>query len=200
VSKPVEFYFDFSSPYAYFAAQKIDELIEGFDRTVEWKPMLLGVALKQTGGQPLAHIPIKGDYCVHDWERLARFQELPWTMPDPFPIATQATGRAYYWIYDQDPAKAKAFAWDCLSTFFGKGEDIGAADAVAAIAARHGFDQDAVLAALGDDAVKQRLKDETNAAIDKGVFGSPFVIVDGEQFWGADRLWMVKRWLRSGGW
>ena len=48
--------------------------------------------------------------------------------------------------------------------------------------------------------IKQRLKDETNAAIEKGVFGSPFVIVDGEQFWGADRLWMVKRWLRSGGW
>ncbi len=200
MSKPVEFYFDFSSPYAYFAAQKIDELIEGFDRTVEWKPMLLGVALKHTGGQPLAHIPMKGEYCVHDWERLARFQDLPWRMPDPFPVATQATGRAYYWIHDQDPAKAKAYAWDCLSTFFGKGEDIAAPDAVAAIAARQGFDQDAVLTALGDDAVKQRLKDETNAAIDKGVFGSPFVIVDGEGFWGADRLWMVKRWLRSGGW
>ena len=78
MSNPIEFYFDFSSPYAYFAAQKIDELIEGFDRTVEWKPMLLGVALKQTGSQPLAHIPMKGEYCVHDWERLARFQELPW--------------------------------------------------------------------------------------------------------------------------
>jgi 2-hydroxychromene-2-carboxylate isomerase len=57
-----------------------------------------------------------------------------------------------------------------------------------------------VLAGLNDDAVKQRLKDETDAAIKKGVFGSPFFIVDGEGFWGADRLWMVKRWLKSGGW
>ncbi len=200
MSDVVEFYFDFSSPYAYFAAHKIDELCGGFGRDVAWKPFMLGAAMQATGGQPLTRYPIKGDYCRHDWARIARFQELPWTMPEKFPIATLAAARAFYWIDDRDRTKAKAFAWDCFETFFGEGQDISTPETVGGIAARQGFPEDAVVAAIADDAIKQRLKDETAAAVDKGVFGSPFVIVDGEPFWGADRLWMIKRWLKSGGW
>ena len=200
MSDPVEFYFDFSSPYAYFAANKIDEMVEGFGREVVWKPMMLGAALKETGGLPLTQYPIKGDYCRSDWARLARFQELPWSMPANFPIATLAAARAFYWIDDQDLAKAKAFAWDCFLKFYGEGEDISSPKSVAAIAVKHGLAEDDVISAIADDTVKQRVKDETTAAVAKGVFGSPFIIVDGEQFWGADRLWMVKRWLRAGGW
>lgn len=197
---PVEFYFDFASPYGYFAAQKIDRMCEERGRDVVWKPILIGVAMKMNGTPPPVAVPLKGDYYRMDFERLARYQGLPWQMPDPFPIATQAAARAFYWIDDQDPAKAKAYAWDCYTAFFGEGEKINEPDVVAAIAARQGFDEAAVLAALDDDTVKQRLKDETNAAIEKGVFGSPFFIVDGEKFWGADRLWMVRTWLKNGTW
>ena len=62
------------------------------------------------------------------------------------------------------------------------------------------IDRDALLAAVQDPAIKQRLKDETGLAIEAGVFGSPFFIIDGEPFWGADRLWMIRRWLKTGGW
>jgi 2-hydroxychromene-2-carboxylate isomerase len=61
-------------------------------------------------------------------------------------------------------------------------------------------DRDALLAAVQDPAIKERLKRETSEAMERGVFGSPFIFVDGEGFWGSDRLWMVKRWLKSGGW
>lgn len=197
---PVEFYFDFSSPYAYFAAHKIDEMVEGFGRTVDWKPMMLGAAMKETGGLPLVKYPIKGDYCRADWDRLARFQELPWSMPENFPVATLAAARVFYWLWDQDPAKAKAFGWDCFTTFFGDGIDISDREKVGEIASRQGVSADDAVAATNDDVYKARVKDETEAAVSKGVFGSPFIIVDGEGFWGADRLWMVKRWLRAGGW
>jgi 2-hydroxychromene-2-carboxylate isomerase len=200
MADPVEFYFDFSSPYAYFAAQQIDRLVGGFDREVIWKPMMLGAAMKETGAQPLTRLPIKGDYSRHDWARLARFQELKWNLPEAFPFAAITPSRAFYWITEQDKAKAKAFAWDCFTTFFGEGQQISTKEAVAAIAARQGYAENDVIAALEDESIKQRLKDETSAAVAKGVFGSPFIIVDGEGFWGADRLWMVKRWLRSGGW
>ncbi len=63
-----------------------------------------------------------------------------------------------------------------------------------------GADAAAPSAALGDDPIKQRLKAEVQAAIDRGVFGSPFVIVDGEPFWGADRRDHVEAWLATGGW
>ncbi len=61
-------------------------------------------------------------------------------------------------------------------------------------------DADALAAALADDPIKERLKAEVQAAIERGVFGSPFVSVDGEPFWGADRLDHVEAWLSTGGW
>ena len=81
-----------------------------------------------------------------------------------------------------------------------KGRDITDVGEVARIAKGVGADADALAAALADDPIKQRLKAEVQAAIDRGVFGSPFVIVDGEPFWGADRLDHVEAWLASGGW
>jgi len=200
MSDPVYFYFDLSSPYGYFAAQKIDQTVADFDRTVVWKPIMLGAAMKETGNVPLAEQPIKGDYCKHDWERLAKYMEVPWKMPDPFPIATLAAARAFYWIDDYDPALAKKLALAAYHAYFGEGRDITAPETVAELAQPLGIDADALLAAVQDPAIKERLKQETTDALDAGVFGSPFVIIDGEPFWGADRLWMIRRWLKSGGW
>lgn len=200
VGEPIQFYFDFSSPYGYFAALKIDRLAAGFERQVRWRPMMLGAAMKVTGAKPLAEIELKGDYCKRDWDRLARYMEVPWTLPDPFPIATLTAARVFYWLDDDDPALAKRFALAAFHAYFGEGRDITDPETVAGFAEPLGIDRDALLAAVRDPAIKQRLKDETNAAIGNGVFGSPFIVVDGEPFWGADRLWMIRRWLKSGGW
>ena len=200
VGEPIQFYFDFSSPYGYFAALKIDGIAAGFERQVRWRPMMLGAAMKVTGAKPLAEIELKGDYCKRDWDRLARYMEGPWTLPDPFPIATLAAARAFYWLDDDDPALAKRFAQAAYHTYFGEGRDITDPETVAGFAEPLGIDRDALLTAVRDPAIKQRLKDETAEAIGNGVFGSPFIVIDGEPFWGADRLWMIRRWLKSGGW
>ena len=200
MSEPIQFYFDFSSPYGYFAALKIDSLAAGFERQVRWRPMMLGAAMKVTGAKPLAEIELKGDYCKRDWDRLARYMEVPWTLPDPFPIATLAAARAFYWLDDDDPALAKRFAQAAYHTYFGEGRDITDPETVAGFAEPLGIDRDALLTAVRDPAIKQRLKDETAEAIGNGVFGSPFIVIDGEPFWGADRLWMIRCWLKSGGW
>jgi 2-hydroxychromene-2-carboxylate isomerase len=71
---------------------------------------------------------------------------------------------------------------------------------VAEIAAGIGIDRAALLAAVADPRIKDRLKEQTEAAIERGVFGSPFIFVDGEPFWGADRLPQVETWLSKGGW
>lgn len=200
MNDPILFYFDFSSPYGYLASVKIDETVSGFGREVKWKPMMLGVAMKETGNRPLAEQPLKGDYCRRDWERLARHMNVPWKMPDPFPIATLAAARAFYWLDDRDPALAKRFARAAFDTYFGQGRDITDAETVAEIAAPLGVDKDELKVAVQDPAIKERLKKETTDALENGAFGSPFFIVDGEPIWGSDRLWMVKHWLRDGGW
>ena len=66
MANPIDFYFDFSSPYGYFASTKIDDLAAKHGRSVTWRPILLGAVFKITGGQPLPTIPLKGSYTAHD--------------------------------------------------------------------------------------------------------------------------------------
>ena len=69
--QPIEFYFDFSSPYGYLASEKIEDLAARHNRKVRWRPILLGVIFKQTGGAPLTTLPLKGEYSLHDFRRSA---------------------------------------------------------------------------------------------------------------------------------
>ena len=200
MANAIEFYFDFSSPYGYFASVRIDDLAARFGRRVAWKPIMIGAAFKESGNRPLVEQPIKGDYSRHDWRRLARLLDVAWVLPEPFPIATLAAARAFWWLAEGDAALAKRFARAAFHAYFADGRDISKAETVAEVAASLDIDGPALLAAVRDPAIKERLKRETDEAIKRGVFGSPFVFVDGEGFWGADRLWMVERWLERGGW
>src|SRR5574342_287122 len=90
MSAPIEFYFDFSSPYGYLATTRIDAVAARFGREALWRPILLGVAFKVTGSQPLPSLPLKGDYAKRDMARFARLWNVPFRIPTKFPIATHA--------------------------------------------------------------------------------------------------------------
>ena len=68
------------------------------------------------------------------------------------------------------------------------------------IAAEAGFNADELRAGLNEAAIKDKVKAEVEASVARGVFGSPYLVVDGEPFWGMDRFDMVDRWLAKGGW
>jgi 2-hydroxychromene-2-carboxylate isomerase len=194
----IDFYFDYSSPYGYFAAMKIDELAGKHGRAVNWKPILLGAVFKVTGAQPLPTLPLKGPYALRDILRSARFYGLAYKHPTKFPIATQAPARAFYWVNDRDPVLAKKLAQTLYQAFFVQDRDISSPDVTADVGATLGMKRDDVLAALSDVAVKDKLKNEVDAAIKLGVFGSPYIVVDGEPFWGIDRFDQLERWLARG--
>jgi 2-hydroxychromene-2-carboxylate isomerase len=196
---PIDFYFDFSSPYSYLASELIDELAARYGRTVKWRPILLGTAFAATGAAPLTAIPLKGDYSRRDFARSARYFGLPFHMPANFPKATQQAARAYYWLHDRDAALARAFAHAVLRAYFVADRDIADAAVVVAIAADLGVAAADLTAALAEPALKQRLKAETDAAIARGLFGAPFIVIDGEPFWGVDRLPQIEKWLAGGG-
>ena len=197
---PIDFYFDFSSPYGYFASAKIEALAATYGRSAVWRPILLGAVFKITGQQPLPTIPLKGSYASHDLARSARLFGVPYKMPEKFPVSGTAPSRAFYWVSDRDPALAKQLAQALYHAYFAEGRDISSPEITANVAARLGLEKDQVLQALNDPAVKERLKTEVDAAIERGVFGSPFFIIDKEPFWGSDRLDQVERWLATGGW
>ena len=196
---PLEFYFDFSSPYSYLASEKIDALAARFGRKVKWRPILLGVVFKTTGAAPLTTVPLKGDYTRLDFIRSARFMGLPAVLPEKFPLATQGAARAYYWLHEQDCNTARAFAHAVFRAVFVDGRDVSSPEVVLDLAAQLGIDTAACAAAMNDEKYKQRLKDEVDAALKRGVFGAPLIYCDGEPFMGADRLPQLERWLETGG-
>jgi 2-hydroxychromene-2-carboxylate isomerase len=200
MSAPLDFYFDFASPYGYLASTQIDALAGRYGRTVAWRPIVLGAAFKETGARPLTQTPLKGPYLLHDVPRFARLLGVPLTLPPVMPMNSLAASRAYVWLDDDSLDKAKGLAKVLLHAHWGEGRDLSAPEAVAEIAAGIGIDRTALLAAVADQRIKDRLKEQTQAAIERDVFGSPFIFVDGEPFWGADRLPQVEAWLSKGGW
>ncbi len=196
----IDFYFDFTSPYSYFAAWQIDALAEKHGRRARWRPFLLGVAQQVTGQGVLVEQPLKGDYSLLDMKRMARHLERPFAMPDPFPVRSLASSRAFYWLVDEDGALARQLALNIFTACFGEGKDTAQPETIAGIAAGLGVDREACLAAMSDQVVKDRLRDETEKAIERGVFGAPFFFIDDEPFWGSDRLEWMDKWLAIGGW
>ena len=199
--QPIEFWFDLSSPYGYLASCKIDGIAAKHGRAVDWRPYMLGAVFKDEGTQPLTSYPRKGRYSAHDMARTARLFGVPFRLPDPFPVGTVAGARAIYWLKRRDPDRARDFAKALYGAYFADGRNIGEPAVVLEVAAEQGLDVAALQAGLDDPTVKDELKQATSQAIeDRGAFGSPFIIVDGEPFWGADRLDQIDRWLETGGW
>jgi 2-hydroxychromene-2-carboxylate isomerase len=195
----IDFFFDFSSPYGYLASHKIEALADKHGRRVDWHPMLLGVVFKQTGAAPLTEVPVKGPYSRRDFARSARFHGVEFNMPTVFPIPAQAPSRVMLWAKQQDPSAGARLAKALYRAFFVEGRDIGKPEVAADVAGEAGFDAARARAAVDDPAIKDALKREVDTAIAAGVFGSPFMIIDGEPFWGTDRFDQMDRWLAQGG-
>lgn len=200
MSGMIDFYFEFASPYGYFASLRIDTIAANYDREVRWHPIMLGAALKRTGSQPNLQIPLKGDYLRRDAARFARLLGVPFTMPASAPMNSLAASRAYWWLHDTDEDMAKGLSQAIYHAHWAEGRDLSQVDQVAGVAATLGIDGAELAAACADPAIKERLRQETERSLERGVFGSPFFIIDGEPFWGADRLNQVERWLATGGW
>ena len=198
--KPIEFYFEFASPYGYFASTKIDAIAAKYGRTVDWKPIMLGAALQATGSQPNVLIPIKGEYFKNDIIRCARILGLAFTMPDKMPMNSLAASRAFYWLDRREPPKAKQLAEAVYKAHWGLGRDMSDVEDVVHVAEPLDIDGDALRAACQKQKIKDKLKNITMASVEAGVFGSPFIIADGEHFWGHDRLDHLERWLGAGHW
>lgn len=196
---PIDFYFDFSSPYSYIANEWIDALAARHGRVVRRRAILLGVTFQAAElKSPVSH-PIKRDYALRDFARSARFEGLPYLMPSTFPIPTQNAARVFWWLQETRGAEAAAdWTRSAFRAFFTR--DIVLSDPVAlkALLAESGVDAEAAEAAWNDPVWKDRLRQANEQAIAAGVFGAPFFVIDGEPFWGNDRKLQMERWLGQG--
>ncbi len=200
MTAPIGFYFDFISPYGWFGAVGIERIAERHGRSVDWRPMLLGIAvMKVMGLKPLLDTPLKGDYVRRDVPRTAAFLGLPYRRVEG-PMTPLPPARAFLWLKARDAARATAFARAVQARHFGEGIDSTTPEGLAPVAARFGLAGDDYREAIEGEEAKALLKASVEAGLAAGVFGSPSFLVDGELFWGHDRLDQVERWLSKGPW
>ena len=199
--QPLDFYFDFASPYGYFMSEKIGALAAAHGRTVTWRPLLLFAALRALGLPPPLEHPVKRDYMTADFARSARYLGVDYHLPHAFPALTQHAARAFYVLDDKVPALAIPFAQTVLRGYFRDDRDISDLDVVVRMVCDH---TDALGSAstvrdlVQGDAAKALLQSAIAQAVDRKVFGSPLVFVEDEPFFGVDRLPQIAARLATG--
>lgn len=195
---PIRFYLDFASPYAYFAAARVEAIAGEFGRTVEWRPILMWAVLKAQGIAAPMEAPAKRDYMLNDMERSAAFFGLPYARPAKLPMSAHLAGRLFYGVRETDPDRALVLAKRLLPAFFAEGRDISDEATLAGLAAEVGIERDAAISGMKGPVGRAGLEAAVAEAVTAGVIGSPYFLVDGEGLFGADRLPQL-HWLLSGG-
>lgn len=198
----IDFYFDFISPFGYLASLRVDGLGERHGLAVHWHPILTGVTvLKVMGLKPLLETPLKGDYMRREIARYCRRHSIVLGRAlDAPPMSPLPAGRTFAWLLRRAPDQARAFARAALDAYWLQGRDLSRAEEQHAAARAAGVPHDIVASALTSGDASGMLREEVEAAMARGVFGSPFFLVDGEPFFGVDKIELIDEWLERGGW
>ena len=186
MSKQVEFFFDFGSPTSYLAWTQLPHIARAAGAQIVWRPMLLGGVFKASGNQSPISIPAKGRYMLQDLDRFARRYDVPLAFNPYFPINTLHLMRGAVAYLDSE--QFQPYAKAVFEALWVQQQNLGNPEVVAAVLSAAGLDAAEFERLVGDEAVKQRLKDNTEEAIRRGVFGAPTFFVGSEMFFGQDRL------------
>ncbi|UCE31292.1 MAG: DsbA family protein [Burkholderiales bacterium] len=198
MQRNIDFYFDFTSPYSYVASGHIETLAARYEFTVTWKPILLGFIFRTTGGPAITGMhPWKARYALADFERNARHHGMPYRHPTQFPQATQHPVRATLWLQQAQPELAVPFVREVYRAIFVEDKVVNEPETLAAIGETLAIDREALLGAIKAPAFKEasaRLNAEAEAL---EIFGAPTFVVEGERFWGSDRMAHLEQRLRE---
>jgi 2-hydroxychromene-2-carboxylate isomerase len=184
----VEFWFEFGSNYSYLSVMRIEAEALKHGVRIMWKPFLLGPIFRSLGMEtsPFVLQKEKGAYMWRDMVRQCRKYGLPWTQPSIFPrpgvmpLRVALLGAAETWI--------GAFCRKVMMLNFACDQDINQPEAISPILGEIGLPAAQILSAAQAEPVKSRLRQQTEEARTRGIFGAPTFFADGEMFWGNDRL------------
>jgi 2-hydroxychromene-2-carboxylate isomerase len=184
----LDFYFDIVCPFAYMASTRIEAIAAEAGATLRWHPILLGGVFRAIGSDDVPAskwAPARQRLNDLDIERSGEHFGVPLHRPKAHPRRTVDVMRL---LVAAPEDKVPALAKDLFRAYWVDGKDVSQADAVAPIARAHGIDP----AVVKDDAVKKKLFAVTDAAVARGVFGVPTFFVGDDQYWGIDRLRLVR--------
>lgn len=191
MARSLEFWFDYSCPYAYLASTQVEALAGRMGVPLDWRPMLLGGVFRAAGTpQNLMNVlsPAKAAHNARDMARWAELFGVPLAIPPEHPRRTVEALRATLATV-LDPRVVHGF----FRAYWVEGRAPSDPETIRDVVAAAGHDPDAVLAEVARDAVKDDLRRRTDEAVARGIFGAPAFIVDGrELYWGQDRMHFVE--------
>lgn len=199
MSKTIQYFFAPHSPYVYLGHERLLKLAAQYGAMIEPKPFDLGAVFSQSGGLPLAkRAPQRQAYRLQELQRWSQFLGLPMNLqPKFFPVDQGPASLLLAAAREQGGAdQALELASAITRAVWVEDKDIADAATLEQLAGDAGFDGAALLAASRTPETRQKYEAFTQEALDAGVFGAPWYVVDGQGFWGQDRLDFVERLLQ----
>lgn len=197
MSRTVEFYWDVASPYTYLAHTQMAGLAARTGAEIRYRPFLLGGVFKATDNLMPGANPYKAAYLVKDLARWRDHYRVPMKMPVEeviFPLSSLLPMRLA--VAADQLGRGPALAQALFHAYWVLGRNVGEEAEVVKVLAEAGFDPPAMLAAAQSGPVKDQLRANTEAAVAKGAFGAPAIVVGDELYFGNDRLMFVEAALK----
>jgi 2-hydroxychromene-2-carboxylate isomerase len=195
-SEPV-FFYDFSSPYAYLSAHRVDELLPVRPR---WQPILFGALLMATGREPWSwHKGPARDAQMGECEERARALGLPLQWPRDWPMGTYSLLAPRAALVAEEFGRLREFSLAAYRRGLGQGRDLTDLEVILEAGEEAGVDRDALADRAQSPEIKERLREATDGAVALGVKGVPTISVGEELFWGDDRIGRAAERLAEGG-
>lgn len=195
MSRQVEFFFDFGSPYSYLAYKELPRVAARTGATIVWRPMLLGGVFKATGNHSPMEIPAKRQWSDGDLDCWARRYGVPFRLNPHFPINTLALMRGAIGYQRKGEAEFHQYVDAIFTAMWETGRNLNDPVEIGKVLVAAGLDPREALAMLDDAEVKADLKRVTEEAVARGIFGAPSFIVGDKLYWGNDRLLFVEEQL-----
>lgn len=195
MSKKVEFFFDVGSPASYLAWTQLESMAQRTNAKIIWRPMLLGAVFQATGNASPASVPAKGPYMLKDLQRFSNIYGVPFNFNPFFPLNTMHLMRGAT-AYLEEP-EFQTYLAAIFNALWSEQLNMESPEVVAEVLTKAGIDVTDFMARISETEVKERLKDTTEEAVARGVFGAPSFFVNGEMFFGQDRLSFVETALKE---
>ncbi|SEL45793.1 2-hydroxychromene-2-carboxylate isomerase [Acinetobacter sp. DSM 11652] len=193
----VEFYFDLGSPFSYLAFYKLQEITKKYNAVIDYTPILLGGIFKSTGNKSPIEVPVKGIYSMQDLSRWSDYYQIPMQMNPYFPMNTLTLMRILTGVKIYHDEYFEVILTKLFDAMFRKPLNLADPEVLINLFQGDAIDGQQLLDLSQDPVVKQKLSDETNNAVQRGVFGAPTFFLRENMYWGQDRLHFVERELQK---
>jgi len=198
MAKHMDFYYDFSSPNAYFSCAQIKDVLKRTGATIFWKPIVLGGVFKDLNTTPpMQQSSQKAAYMPKDMERWAKKYHIPFRFPSIFPMNTIKALRGALAVEQMNKDRLMPYIDTVFAAYWAEDKDISNDEVLGEIVTRLGLDRQRFFTLINSQGIKDTLRDITAEAEKRGTFGTPTFFVGEEMFWGKDRLDFVEDELKG---